>query len=92
MDSLCTYTIGHSILLLLLLFLLLLPCGCLKDWICPICLQRLSADDTPGGGGGGGGGTLIFSYIRRFGSFFWVKNFEFQYILGFSEELIFFGV
>ena len=23
-----------------------------------------------GGGGGGGGGTLIFSYIRRLGSFF----------------------
>ena len=34
--------------------------------------------------------TLIFSYIRRLGSFFWVQNFEFQYFFGFSEKLIFF--
>ena len=27
----------------------------------------------------GGGGTLIFSYIRRLGSFFWGRSFEFQY-------------
>ena len=33
-----------------------------------------------------GGGTLIFSYIRRLGSFFGVQNFEFQYFLGFSEK------
>ena len=32
---------------------------------------------------GGGGGTLIFSYIRRFGPFFWVHNFEFQYFFFF---------
>ena len=32
--------------------------------------------------GRGGGGTLIFSYIRRLGSFFRVQNFEFQYFLG----------
>ena len=44
---------------------------------------------TPGGGGvggGGGRGTLIFSHIRRLGPFFWVKNSEFQYFLGFSEK------
>ena len=29
----------------------------------------------------GGGGTLIFSYIRRLGSFFWAQNFEFKYFL-----------
>ena len=29
-----------------------------------------------------GGGTLIFSYIRRLGPFFGVKNFEFRYFLG----------
>ena len=40
----------------------------------------------------GGGGTLIFSYIRRLGSFFGVQNLEFQYFLGFSEKLIFLGV
>ena len=45
----------------------------------------------PGGGGGGGrGGTLIFSYIGRLGSFFFLggggQNFEFQYFLGFSEK------
>ena len=40
----------------------------------------------------GGGGTLIFSYIRRLGPFFGVQNFEFQYFLGFSEIIIFFGV
>ena len=34
----------------------------------------------------GGGGTLIFSYIRRLGSFFGVYNFEFQYFLAFSEK------
>ena len=35
---------------------------------------------------GGGGGTLIFSYIRRLGSLFWVQNFKFQYSFGFSEK------
>ena len=36
---------------------------------------------------GGGGGTLIFSYLRRLGSYFFlVQNFEFQYFLGFSEK------
>ena len=34
--------------------------------------------------------TLIFSYIRRLGSVFLGSNFEFQYILGFSE--FFFGL
>ena len=29
------------------------------------------------------GGTLIFSYIRRLGSFFGVQKFEFQYFWGF---------
>ena len=33
------------------------------------------------------GGTLIFSYIRRLGSFFWVKYCEFQYFWGFSEKI-----
>ena len=40
--------------------------------------------------GGGGGGSLIFSYIRRLGSFLWVKHFKFQYFWGFYEKLIFF--
>ena len=31
----------------------------------------------------GGGGTLIFSYIRRLGSFFGVQKFEFQYFFFF---------
>ena len=35
----------------------------------------------PGGGGKGEGGTLIFSYIRRLGPFFFVQNFELQYFL-----------
>ena len=41
-----------------------------------------------GGGGSprGGGGTLIFSYIRRLGPFFWGQISEFQYFLGFSEK------
>ena len=39
-----------------------------------------------GGGGGGHGGSLIFSYIRRLGSFLGVRNFEFRYIWGFSEK------
>ena len=37
------------------------------------------------------GGTLIFSYIRRLGTFFWVQNFEFKYFLGFQKNLYFFG-
>ena len=40
--------------------------------------------------GGGGGGTLIFSYIRRLGSFFGVQNFEFPF-LGFSLNKYFYG-
>ena len=44
-------------------------------------------------GGGVGGGTLIFSYIRRLGSLFWVQNFEFQYFFGFffRKMIIFWG-
>ena len=51
--------------------------------------------------GGGGAGTLIFSYIRRLGSFFGFQNFEFQYFFlfffffwggGGSEKRIFWGV
>ena len=38
------------------------------------------------------GGDLIFSHIRRLGSFFGIKIVEFQYILGFSEKIIFVGV
>ena len=38
-----------------------------------------------------GGGTLIFSHIRRLGSFLGVQNFEFQYFLGFSKKIIFLG-
>ena len=37
-------------------------------------------------GGGGGGGTLILSYIRRLGSFFWVQNFEFLYFWFFFQK------
>ena len=46
---------------------------------------------TVSGGGGGGDGTLIFSYIRRRGYFFWVQNFEVQFFFGFSEKIIFLG-
>ena len=53
---------------------------------------KLNVFSGPYGLQGGGGGTLIFSYIRRLGSFFWGQNFEFQYFWGFSEKLIFFGV
>ena len=38
-----------------------------------------------------GGGTIIFSFIRGLAPF-WVQNFEFQYLWGFSEKWIFFGV
>ena len=40
---------------------------------------------------GGYSDILIFSHIRRLGLFFGVQNSEFQYFLGFSEKLIFFG-
>ena len=35
------------------------------------------------------GGTLIFSYIRRLGPFFWVQNFNFDIFLGFQENKYF---
>ena len=37
------------------------------------------------------GGTLIFLRIHRLGPFFGVQNSEFQFFLGFSEKLLFFG-
>ena len=38
------------------------------------------------------GGTMIFSYIRKLGSFFWVQNFEFQYFWGVFRKINIFGV
>ena len=37
-------------------------------------------------GGGGGGGTLIFSYIRRLGPFFWFKILNFDIFGGFQKN------
>ena len=42
-------------------------------------------------GGGGGGGTLIFSYMRRLGSFFGVQNFRFNIFGGFRKNEYFWG-
>ena len=42
-------------------------------------------------GGGGGGGTLIFSYIRRLGSFFVVKILNFNIFGGFPKNKYFLG-
>ena len=39
---------------------------------------------------GGGGGTLIFSYIRRLGSFLWFKILNFN-IFGFFKKNYFLG-
>ena len=41
---------------------------------------------------GGGGCTLIFSYIRRLGSFVWSQNLEFQYFFGFQKNEYFLRV
>ena len=38
------------------------------------------------------GGTLIFSYIRRLGSFFLVQNFEFHYFFDFQKNEYFLGM
>ena len=38
-----------------------------------------------------GGGTLIFSYIRRLGSFFWVQIFVFQYFFRVFRKINIFG-
>ena len=46
------------------------------------CLVRTCAPDPRGEGG-----TLIFSYIRRLGSLFWVHNFEFQYFWGVFRKI-----
>ena len=40
---------------------------------------------------GGGGGTLIFSYIRRLGSFFGVKILNFNIFGGFQKNKYFWG-
>ena len=43
--------------------------------------------------GGGGGGTLIFSYIRRLESFFWVKLLNFNGFLGVFRKInVFWGM
>ena len=39
----------------------------------------------------GRGSALIYSYIRRLESFFWVQNIEFQYIWGFQKNEYFLG-
>ena len=44
-----------------------------------------------GGSAGGGGGTLILSYIRRLGSFFWVQFLNFNILGGFQKNKYFFG-
>ena len=41
--------------------------------------------------GGGGGGTLIFSYIRRLGSFFGFKILNFNIFWVFRKMIIFSG-
>ena len=41
---------------------------------------------------GEGPGTLMFSYVRRLGSFFGVSKFEFIYILGFQKNKYFWGM
>ena len=33
-----------------------------------------------------GGGTMIFSYIRRLGTFLGVQNFKFQYYFGVAKK------
>ena len=38
-----------------------------------------------------GGGTLIFSYIRRLGSFLGVQNLEIQYFWGFQKNEYYLG-
>ena len=38
------------------------------------------------------GGTLIFSYIRRLGLLFWIKNFEFNIVLCFPKNEYFGGM
>ena len=42
--------------------------------------------------GGGGGGTLIFSYIRRLGSFFLFKILNFNVFWGFQKNKCFLGM
>ena len=42
-------------------------------------------------GWGGGGGTLIFSYIRRLGNFFWFNIVNFNTFGGFQKNKYFLG-
>ena len=46
----------------------------------------------PGISPGGRGGTMIFSYIRRLGSFFWFKILNFIIFWGFQKMNIFWGI
>ena len=62
------------------------PNGC--PYICPTWVPyRLLA----GFHTGGGGGTLIFSYIRRVGSFFGFKILNFNIFGGFQKNEYFWG-
>ena len=44
------------------------------------------------GGGGSQGGTLIFSYIRRHGSFLGFNFLNFNIVLGFQKNRYFLGI
>ena len=63
-----------------------LPCNRQRKVYSKICVK------SPGVCvGGGGGGTLIFSYIRRLGSFFWFKILKFNIFGGFQKNKYFLG-
>ena len=48
-------------------------------------MRRRAGDSIPSGG------NLLLSCMHRLGSFLLVQNFEFQYVRGFLEKIIFFG-
>ena len=65
---------------------------CLLMLLTEICIQsKYSLSRSQGRGGGGGRGTLIFSYIRGLGPFFWVQNFEFRYFFWVFSKINIFG-
>ena len=51
--------------------------------------MRIRREEAGGGGGGGGGGTLIFSNIRRLGSFLGLKILNFNIFWVFQKNKYF---
>ena len=63
----------------------------LTEWFIRTCDSIIFKNLRAVGSQGGGGGTLIFSYIRRLGSFLGFRNLNFNSFWGFQKNEYFWG-